>query len=251
MTEIPKRYTKEHMHAYRERVARFKQRHPEAKLPAIDRRDLVIASMVIRGYRNAMLLSAELGDIKTFEYICEEKQAGRHGWDKIPDIINVEGRTEKDTPLLCAIQRKRLGAAKWLLQRGARIVPTKGGWNAVFEACHQGSIPALNLLKRYGIDFNQGYVNKTNKDQKVFYPLSVAFADKNPKVVQWLLDNGASIDVPLFGKLTARDVSKIPGSEEAIGSEIKEMLVKKAAETPAPVKPVSFWKRLANRRARA
>jgi len=243
MAEIPERYTKEHMHAYRERVARFKQRHPEAKLPAIDRRDLLIVSMAISGYRNGMLLAAELGDIKTFEYICEERQAGRDGWEKIPDIINVEGRTEKETPLLCAIERKRLGAAEWLLRHGAKV-GKDFAYNPVIIACDQGCIPALNMFKHYGVDFNQGYLHKTKKGKQVIYPLTVAMAGNNPKVVQWLVDNGASIDVPLFGKLTARDISKLPVPKEDMSPEIKEILVKQAAKTQVPTKPISFWKRL-------
>ena len=185
---------------------------------------------------------APLGDTKLCDRVFQTGMVDINAKDK-----------EGNTGLMNAVQRKRLGTAEWLLNHGAKILPNKRGWNPVLWACRQGCIPALNMFKHYGVDFNQPVVawewwGMKGKHCRYIlpkkiqvYPIMVALCQ--PKALQWLIDNGASIDVRYSDGKSLRDLLNKKG---VLRSEAYKILGKKAAQTPAPVqqpKP-SFWKRL-------
>ncbi len=229
---------------YKARVERVKERHPDIEFRSDKVKALLCMAMYLRYYTGAMNMAAEIGDTE----LCNKIYSENERLGKYRDVINATFSKHQVTPLLRAVQNKRLGTAEWLLQHGAKVLPNKNGWNPVLWACKDGCIPALNMFKHYGVNFNQGYtVWKKNKkigfpQKEVLYPLPIACVTKKPKVVQWLLEHGASIDSPFYGNTTVRDVIDSP----EIDAETKAVLVQKAAQTPKPVKmkTISFWKRI-------
>ncbi|MGN0919181.1 MAG: ankyrin repeat domain-containing protein [Alphaproteobacteria bacterium] len=205
-----------------------------------------IPSSVQKLAGDTMIHAAALGDTEECDFL-QKKLWG-----------NINKKNSKgDTPLSCAIERKRLGTAEWLLQRGAKIIPNKKGWNPVLLACADGCIPALNMFKHHGIDFNQPYPRwewEKGLPKKHFtYPIEVAVLSNHPnapKVVQWLLDNGVSIDNKKEkGLLSIREV--LLKKPEVLDPEVRQILRIKVAQTPLP-QPVkqqkislgrlSFWR---------
>ena len=137
------------------------------------------------------------------------------------------------------------------MTHGAKILPNKGSWNPVLWACYEGCIPALNMFKHHGVDFNQPYVRREWKKglpKKCFYyPIEIAVCSdhpKAPKVVQWLLDNGVSIDnKKRKGFFSIREV--FLQKPEVFSPEVRQILRIKVAQTPAPLQQpkISFWQR--------
>ena len=200
-----------------------------------------IPSSVQKLAGDAMIHAAALGDTKECEFLRKDLWANLDRKDH-----------DGDTALLNAVMRKRLGTAEWLLDHGAKILPNKKGWNPVLVACAEGCIPALNMFKYHGVDFNQPYARweweKGFPKKHLRYPIEIAAFSSHPnapKVVQWLLDNGVSIDNKKEkGFLSIREV--LLQKPEVLAPEIQQILRIKAAQTPAPL-PVAkktFWKRL-------
>ena len=251
---------------YVQRIQRVKKAHPDTYFPSNYHRTMMtvdmlgidnmlsieeyapwfcrsrgIPSSVQKMASDAIIHAAALGDLVECDFLRKELWADVNKKD-----------FDGDTALLCAIERKRLGAAEWLLKHGAKILPNKKGWNPVLVACAEGCIPALNMFKYYGIDFNQPYTRwewEKGLPKKHFrYPIEIAvFSDhpKAPKTVQWLLDNGVSIDNKKEkGFLSIREV--LLQKPEVLSPEVQQVLRIKAAQTPAPL-PVPqkpFWQRL-------
>lgn len=179
---------------------------------------------------DALLHAAALGDTEKCEFLYKEL------WADI-DKKNSDG----ETPLLKAVQRKRLGTAEWLLRCGAKISTDKKGWNPVLVACYEACIPALNMFKYHGVDFNQPYSEwrweKGLPKKRLYYPIELAIFSKHPKApdaVQWLLDNGVSIDNKKErGYFSVRELFQ--ENPESLSPEIRQILRTKIAQTPAPV----------------
>ena len=178
----------------------------------------------------ALVHAAALGDVELCETLHKDLGA---------DVNTKDG---KDTALSCAVERRKLPAARWLLDHNAKIMSDRHGFNPVLSACVDGCVPVLNMFKYYGINFNTGYTcwarsKKLKLPEKVtLYPLVVAACCKQPKAVQFLIDNGADIDVPLFRRKgpTIRDLV----NSGKLDQETNAILAKKAAETPKPQKTV-------------
>ena len=173
----------------------------------------------------ALTHAAALGDLELCQRLLE---------DGAPvNMKNAEGYTA----LMNTVKRKRLRVAEYLLAHGAKIMSEKNGWNPVLDACSTGCIPALNMFKHYGVDFNKTYVyrKKSSKlrvsTRRVVSPLMVACAFKQPKAVQFLLDNGADIDQVSLG-WTIRDM--VLQSPEVFDEATRHILLKKIQETPRP-----------------
>ena len=178
----------------------------------------------------ALVHAAALGDVELCEKLHKELGA---------DVNTKDG---KNTALACAVERRRLPAARWLLEHNAKIMSNRHELNPMLSACADGCVPVLNMFKHYGIDFNTGYTywlrsKRMKLPQRVtIYPLAVAACQKQPKAVQFLIDNGASIDVPCFGRGTPTIRNLVDTGK--LDKETNLILAKKAAETPAPQKVV-------------
>ena len=96
---------------YRRRIERIKEKHPDTHFSSEAARELICAAMGIRYYRAAINMASELGDTRLCEEIYKENQI----YKKVHDVINVRYSSMKETPLMNAVQRKRLGTAEWLL----------------------------------------------------------------------------------------------------------------------------------------
>ena len=200
-----------------------------------------IPSSVQKLAGDAMIHAAALGDVDECKFLRNEL------WAQL-DRKDIEG----NTGLMNAVQHKRLGTAEWLLGHGAKILPNKRGWNPVLLACAEGCVPALNMFKYHGVDFNQPYVRwewEKGFPKKHFrYPIEIAVLSdhpKAPKVVQWLLDNGVSIDNKKEkGFLSIREL--FLQKPEVLSQEVRQILRTKVAQTPPPVQTVkqTFWQRL-------
>ena len=188
----------------------------------------------------ALVHAAALGDVELCKTLHEKLGA---------DVNMKDG---KNTALACAVERRRLPAARWLLEHGAKILPNKDGWNPVLWACFDACIPALNMFKHYGIDLNQPYsfwqMRKGIPHRIIFYPIEAAVCSKHPnapKTVQWLLDNGVSIDKTKGQRHSIREI--LISRPNFFHPEVRKILARKAAETPEPQAPVvqpTFWKRI-------
>ncbi len=190
----------------------------------------------------ALMHAAALGDKELCENIHKDFETD----------INAKTGTKRDTALLASVERKRLQATRWLLEHGAKILPNKDGWNPVLWACFDACIPALNMFKHYGIDLNQPYsfwqMRKGIPHRIIFYPIEAAVCSKHPnapKTVQWLLDNGVSIDKTKGRRHSIREI--LISRPNFFHPEVRKILARKATETPEPQAPVvqpTFWKRI-------
>lgn len=172
----------------------------------------------------ALAHAAAVGNLELCQRLCTETGAPLNMKDE-----------EGHTALMNAVKRKRLGAAECLLKQGAKILSEKDGWNPVLEACASGCVPALNMFKHYGVDFNQQYVfwkklGKFKPQKEVLSPLVVACTFRQPKVVQFLLDNGADIDLVGFQNCSVRDLVML--TPENLDETTRQILLKKVQETP-------------------
>jgi len=233
---------------YERRIKRIKEKHPTTFYPSETPRRRLNFTMYLGDDKNAINMAAALGDTQ----LCQHIYRGN------PEVIDAKYSENGDTPLMNAVQRKRLGTAEWLLQHGANILPNKKGYNPVLWACVKGYIPALNMFKHYGVDFNQPVVHwswfgcpgdRHLPRKEIVYPIMLAL--RQPKTLQWLIDNGASIDVRYeTGKSIRDNLEKHP---ERFVSECRKILLKKAAETPIPVQKSQkgFWASLGLGKTRA
>ena len=182
----------------------------------------------------ALIEAAALGQTKTCEAMLGE------GFEA---NINTQD-SDKRTALYHAIRRKRLGTASYLLEHGARVdIPNEHVLPPVLKACEDGCIPVLNMFKHHKIDFNKGYelikrgkTRFSHPKKCILYPLEVAFFGKQTKVVRWLLDNGADVNIfnPSVGKYTVRLLAE---EENFLDPETKGILKSKIRPVPS-VKPV-------------
>lgn len=264
--KIFKKLSPERKKEYVQRIQRVKKAHPDTYFPSDYHRKMFtiniigvdgmltiaehapwpcrsagIPSSAQKLAGDALIHAAALGDTEECEFLRKELWANLDRKDR-----------DGDTPLLNAVMRKRLGTAEWLLQHGARILPNKKGWNPILVACAEGCIPALNMFKYHGVDFNQPYPRwewKRGFPKKHFrYPIEIAVFSNHPnapKAVQWLLDNGVSIDNKKEkGFFSIREV--FLQKPEVLTPEIRQVLRIKVAQTPAPLQQpkISFWQRL-------
>ena len=157
-------------------------------------------------------------------------------WTELGADVDFKDK-EGNTALLKAVERKRLGVAEWLLDRGAKISSNKSGWNPVLLACYMGCVPALNMFHHHGIDFNHPYTQwgwkKGIPYKKLCYPIQAAvFSDqpKAPQAVQWLIDHGVSIDTKGSAYASVRKVFQ--NNSPFLRPEIKEILMQTVNKTP-------------------
>ena len=142
----------------------------------------------------ALYYAAVLGKIP-----LAEKLIDTYGAD-----INYRGGKVGHTPLHQALIGKRLGMAEYLLKKGAKIRQNKNGDTPLVWACAFGGSHDISVFHRYGFDFNKPDV-VWNVKKEFFgwgrvkhYPVAVAFACHNPKVLQKLIDTGVRLDIPVF-----------------------------------------------------
>ena len=195
--------------------------------------------------QEALIHAAALGDKETCENIHKDFETD----------INVKDK-KGNTALLTSVERKRLQVTQWLLDKGAKILPAKNGWNPVFEACCEGCIPALNMFMHYGVDFNQPYFHWTWKKgiphKDYYYPIEVAVVSKHPnaaKTVQWLLDHGVSIDNKHKDRPSIRTVLKTNPS--VFQPEIREILTRESVRTREPVQSEKTPSLIKNRKSQS
>ena len=239
---------------YKRRIQKIKERTPDFHEPSEAARECLVYAMGLRYYKEAINMAAELGDTKLCEHICKENQIYRNH----PDVVNARCGKRKWTPLMNAVNRRRLGTAEWLLQHGAKIMPCKGGHNPVLQACFQGCVPALNMFKYHGVDFNKPFVvwiwgKESNflPHRCVLYPIWCTF--RSPKAFQWMIDNGMSIDVKFQGETLRERFKKRPDSfnqacQQILTKKILEESEKAVKETQKKVISTqpkkTFWQRL-------
>ena len=166
--------------------------------------------------------------------------------------INAKDKKGK-TALMKSVERKRLQVAQWLLEKGAKILPRKDGWNPIFEACYKGCIPALNMFLYYGVDFNQPYSHWSWKKgiphKEYHYPIEVALVSQHPnvaKTVQWLLDHGVSIDNNSKDRPSILTILKT--NPDVFRPEIQEILTRASLQRSEPVQSVKKTLLIKNRK---
>lgn len=145
-------------------------------------------------------------------------------------LVDIDAKDDKgNTGLMNAVERKRLGTAEWLLQHGAKILPNKAGWNPVLLACWQGCIPALNMFKYYGVDFTLPFSRLEWKNglpsKHLDYPIEIALLSNQTKVVEWLFNNGVSVNDKMEKGYSVRQMFAV--KPEYFTQEIKEIVMKK------------------------
>lgn len=153
--------------------------------------------------------------------------------------VNVKD-SRGNNALMWAVGRNRLGVAEWLLARGAKISFNKKTGHPVLWACYKGCVPALNMFRYYGVDFNKPcarWVWKMGIPRKEFYyPIEIASLSDQPqaaKAVQWLVDHDVSIDNKKPGFLSIRE--ELQALPDNFQPGIREILAQKAKETPLPL----------------
>lgn len=203
---------------YKRRIAQVKDAHPYTRYPSEQARTLLPFAMYLRD-KNAINMAAQLGDTKLCQYLYHENS----------DIVNTKYPGSGNTPLMNAVERKRLGTAEWLLQHGAKILPNKKGWNPVLLACHNGCIPALNMFKHYGVDFNQPFSRwewkKGLPRKHLCYPIEIAILSNQTKAVQWLFDHGVNVNDTMEKGYSVHQM--LAAKPEYFTQEIKEIITKK------------------------
>ena len=183
---------------------------------------------------DALIEAAALGNTKTCEAMLGEGLEAN---------INAQD-SEKRTALYHAIRRKRLGTASYLLDHGARVdIPNEHVLPPVLKACHDGCMPVLNMFKHHKIDFNRGYeliergkTRFSRPTKTILYPLEAAFFGKQAKVVRFLLDNGADVNIfnPYAGIYTVHQMAKEADFSDFLDPETKGILMQKLRENPVP-----------------
>lgn len=243
-------YSPEKLAEYKCHIKKAKERTPDLHEPSEAARECLPYAMGLRYYKGAINMAAELGDTKLCEYIYKENQI----YKKHPDVINARYGEGKWTPLMNAVARKRLGTAEWLLQHGAKILPNKSGWNPVLWACRDGCIPALNMFKHHGVDFNQPYPRwqwkKGLPRRHLYYPIEIALLANQAKAVQWLFNNGVRVDDKSKKGCSIREM--FLENPAYFTQEMRQILIEKIADesqqvnqsTPKHPKKCSFWQRL-------
>lgn len=114
--------------------------------------------------------------------------------------------SEGHTPLLNALDRKRLGMAEFLLQHGANPnMKNKRGWTPVIRSIYFSHPLSFPILKKYGADLDkplytfQWQTSFPFFKREKYYPLTLACLtvdDKNGRgVVKSLLKSGANPDI--------------------------------------------------------
>ncbi|KAI8904658.1 ankyrin repeat-containing domain protein [Gorgonomyces haynaldii] len=96
--------------------------------------------------------------------------------------------TNQDTALFYAINGGSVDASRLLLERGASLEHCSRVMPPFHLALQRQDIQLLELLKEYGAD-----INETNKNQET--PLQPAAQDCSLKIVKWLVENGADINL--------------------------------------------------------
>ena len=153
-----------------------------------------------------------------------------NSWFADIDTKDADGHTA----LFNAVKRKRLGTAEYLLKNGAKILPNRKGWNPVLWACHEGFIPALNMFKHYGVDFNKPYSRwfwkKGLPKKETIYPITVALLSNKASSVRWLLDNGISVNDQAGKDCTVRGLFE--QNPKFFTQEIRQMMAEKMLSEP-------------------
>ncbi len=228
---------------YMRRINRVIKAHPYDRYPSQFDRDFLCYAMRLNLTSTSMNMASRLGDTKLCEKIYSEKS----------NTINAKDN-KGNTPLMNAVQRKRLGTAEWLLQHGAKILPNKAGWNPVLLACWQGCIPALNMFKHYGMDFTQPYKHLEWKGsiprQRLIFPIEIAVLSNQAKAVEWLFNNGVSVNDKMEKGYSVRQM--LAAKPEYFTQEIKEIVMKKmfdeSQEAIQDIQKIpqkrSFWQRI-------
>ena len=177
---------------------------------------------------NALPHAGALGNTKECDFLI-------NSWYADVDTKDADGYTA----LFNAVRRKRLGTAEYLLKNGAKILPNKKGWNPVLWACREEFIPALNMFKHYGVDFNRPYAQWTWKKglpkKEWIYPIKIALLSNKASSVRWLLDNGISVNDQAGKDCTVRGLFE--QNPKFFTQEIQQMMAEKMLSEPEKTIP--------------
>jgi ankyrin repeat protein len=110
------------------------------------------------------------------------------------------------TPLMWAARSGAVDAMRTLLDGGADpgARDVANGWTPLFHAIHMGQAEAARLLLERGVD--------PNTPARMFRPLAMAAADRDPAIVQLLLAHGADPNARGIGGSTALTVAVSGGA---------------------------------------
>ena len=132
--------------------------------------------------------------------------------EEIPDGAEVF----QATPLWYAVAHaENIDLIEFLLQRGASPDP------AAFAATYLGDLKIVELLHSYGADWNQTFNGCT--------PIMDLLSFRRPKLVPWLLEHGASLDISNADGRTALHLA----AQRGIKIEYIEALLKYGARLDA------------------
>ena len=241
---------------YIRRIKEVKVAHPDIKYPSEKYWDMVtycLAGSEIKHIKNLDEMRENTDLFELRKWILSAKKpfpnlikstlpylaplGDTHLCDKVfqTGLVDIDAKdTTGNTGLMNAVERKRLGTAEWLLQHGAKILPNKDGWNPVLLACYQGCIPALNMFKHHGVDFTQPYSKwewkKAFPRKHLYYPIEIAVLSNQTKVVQWLFNNGVSVNDKLEKGYSVRQM--LATKPEYFTQEIRQILIEKSLENP-------------------